>query len=151
MSLNHFCNTNWEITWVGARGSWIGCSIPFLSILKPTQAGATTYLNYFIVHIVSHHSRSITTWMSQAHQFQFLHNHFPTIISIIFYHMFYYINVQESMGKSCGCIKSLYYKSFMNPYQYYKSCENLCQVLQVLCAASEHVIKLKVCMKSLLT
>ena len=47
------------------------------------------------------------------------------------------------MGKSCGCIKSLYYKSFMNPYQYYKSCENLCQVLQVLCAASEHAIKLK--------
>ena len=55
------------------------------------------------------------------------------------------------MGKPCSCtqfIKShiFYYKSRKNPYQYCKSHENLYQVLQVICVASEHAMKLKVCM-----
>ena len=60
-------------------------------------------------------------------------------------------NVWESMRKPCSCtqfIKScISYKSCENPYPYCKSCdrENLYQVLQVTCAASECAMKSIVC------
>ena len=50
------------------------------------------------------------------------------------------------MGKPCSCtqfIKS-YYISHGYPYQYYKSCESLYQVLPVKCTASKHAMKSKV-------
>ena len=58
-------------------------------------------------------------------------------------------NVWQSMGKPCSCMQFIksrifYSKSRKNPYQYYKSRENLYQVLQVTRAASEHAMKLKV-------
>ena len=58
-------------------------------------------------------------------------------------------NVWESMGKHCSCMQFIksrifYYKSRENPYQYYKSRENPYQVLQVMHAASERAMKLKV-------
>ena len=58
-------------------------------------------------------------------------------------------NVWESMGKPWSCMQFIksrifYCKSRDNLYQYYKSCENSYQVLQVTCAASEHAMKSKV-------
>ena len=47
-----------------------------------------------------------------------------------------HMNIWESIGKPCSCMH------FINSHIfYYKSCENLCQLLQVTCAVSEHALK----------
>ena len=84
-------------------------------------------------------------------------NHRESDISIIFaaiqyntlmYHMSN-VNAWKSMGKPCSCMwfmksRIFYCESCENPYQYYKSHEDLYQVLQVTRAASECAMKLKV-------
>ena len=79
-------------------------------------------------------------------------NHRESDISIIFaaiqYNTLMYqmskMNAWESMGKPCSCIKSrIFYCKSHDNYQYYKSHENLYQVLQVTRAASECAMKSK--------
>ena len=59
-----------------------------------------------------------------------------------------HVDVWVSMGKPCSCtqfIKAVFlHKSPENPYQYYKSCKNPYQVLQVTCPVSERTLKPKV-------
>ena len=83
---------------------------------------------------------------------------FDTLVAHkILFHFSYYIplnyhmsNSHEYMGVSgeVNCSYMLYqifyYKSRKNPYQYYKSHENLYHVLQVTCTASERAMKSKI-------